>query len=708
MANLEALEASRAAQEASGFSEPTAPARDPSREATKINELGLDPSQITPDIEKDLFEATYSPDELSGLTDYKTLVKGQSKLAGQAGTAMGEAQAAYTGFKPEQMMGVLEDALRTKTDVGAQPLGTSELFKDAGIPQTGVAGFTTLMQSMDQNSKAMQDRYGSFTNVLDKAGTFVSEEYKSLANNYEFAINQYNEERGRLDGMISNIVQQEQAMALVEREVDLFKEKENFLRGLEPTASEKLDAQEKGYTYVNGDYVPTGSFEGMFADIGDPNSDLYGECAYMSNRITTGESGDAQWLGNSFEDKIGKVTHYDNPTIGDKLVTKNNTQWGHASTVIDWNPETRNVQVVEWNKKGDHKMEVNDYNIDDLSNSYSDTASGEANWGFVEANLKPEIAQKLSGISDGGDMQFDQSVIDWGNQIMEGEAKITAVPKELRDDVNRYNEVFEDSIQKKIDDGTIEKGGMSYNTLPQEKQLIAELASQYKVDPAKVESIRSGARSKIFAAARELNPDFDPIKLPGKYKFYQSYQSGDFSENMRVANEIAGDLEVLNEKASALGTTWLPKWNAIEQTFKAETGKPEVKAFRIVAQGMSQKLGRLFKGGKGVVPEAEAERWLKELVESESPEQMRASYAGVMELVGMNIRSMREQYERTMEETIPQPIFSEESKRLLLKNGIDSEEFDPTTESNEYPKGTVVEVAGQKYLSNGDGTFNPQ
>jgi len=402
MADLERLQASRAKQEARGFSEPTAPVRDTARETAKINELGLDTSQITPDIEKDLFEATYSPEELSGLTDYKTLVKGQSRLASQAKTALGEAQGAFTGFKPGQMMGVLEEALRTKTDVGAQPLGTSELFEKAGIPQTGVAGFKTLTQSLNENSRAMEDRYGSFVNVLDKAGRFVGEEYKALADNYKFAIDQYNDERARLDGMIDNIVKQEQAMAMVEKEVELFKEKQEFISGLEPTAQEKLAAKEKGYTYVQGEYVPTGSFEAIFADVGDPNNDLYGECAYMSNRITSGEPGDKQWLGNMYEEKIGKVTHYDNPTIGDKLVTKTRMPYGHVGTVIDWNPETRNVQVVEWNKGGDHQMEVNEYNIDELSNAYSDTATGTANWGFVEATLKPEIAQKLSGIAEGG------------------------------------------------------------------------------------------------------------------------------------------------------------------------------------------------------------------------------------------------------------------------------------------------------------------
>jgi hypothetical protein len=319
MADLERLQQSRQMQEQRGFTE-----RDFNREQTKIKELGLESSQITPDVEKDLFEATYSPEELSGLSDYKSLVKGQAQIAGQAKTALGEAQEAFTGFRPEQKLGILEEALRDKTDVGAQRLGTSELFERAGIPTEGAQAFATLSQSLNQRGQEMADRYGSFVNVLDKAGRLVGEENRRLANNYKFAIDQYNSEIGRLDKMMDNIVRHEQGLELAEREIDLFKEKERFKSGLPPTIGEQLAAEEAGKVIRDGKLVTIGSLE----DIKDrAGSSLVGDY----QRLFLGSPLNKEGL-----DLAGAPNSPITASVGGTVVEmKDHPEWGKTIVVED-------------------------------------------------------------------------------------------------------------------------------------------------------------------------------------------------------------------------------------------------------------------------------------------------------------------------------------------------------------------------------------
>ena len=656
---------------------PVAFQRDFDREKASMDKIGANSGQLNMLDPRKLYEMTYNQDELNGLTEYQ-----QINQRNQA-----KANLLETPKPTNSMMRVLEDALRAKTSVGNQALGGSELFAKAGLPTQGVSGYATLMQSMNQRGSEMQDKYKSFSNSLARTGEAMSDTWNTALGQYEVLNEDYQNEKTRLQGITDNLVKHEQAMEIMQEQYDLQEKAKQWGLDQEPTADEKATWKEKGYTYVDGEYINSNTLDAKFSGIGNKNDDSYAECGYMSNRLTTGQPGDKQWVGDTWESKISKVTHYDSPTPGDKLVTplggrdnKGKLINGHVSTVLGFDPNARTVDVVEWNAKGDHQKEFNTYSLDEMSTNYTDSQKGgKADWGFVEADLKPEFSnlKENTDMSNPIDSQFESNIIDWANDIDDGEVKITAVPKEDRETVNRLRSLRDKELKRKIDSGEIEKGGITYNTLTADKQLIAEEVANYKADPAKIESIRSGARTKLYAAAKELNPNFDAIKLPGKFAYYKNYQSGDISNQIKTANEVAGQLEVLNEKAKALGTTWLPKWNAAKQVFDAETGKPEIKAFRITAMAMAQKLGRLFKGSKGVVSEAESERWLKELVESESPEQMEASYIGAMEMVGETVSSLRGEYERTMEEDFPEPVWTEESRESMLNNGIDANEWDP-------------------------------
>ena len=657
---------------------PVAFQRDFDREKSSMDKLGANSGQLNMLDPKKLYEMTYNQDELNGLTEYQ-----QINQRDQA-----QANLLETPKPTNSMMRVLEDALRAKTSVGNQALGGSELFAKAGLPTQGVSGYATLMQSMNQRGAEMQNKYKSFSNSLSRTSEAMADTYNTALSQYQVLNEDYQNELQRFQGVTNNLVKHEQAMEIMQEQYDLQEKAKQWSWDLEHGESDK---------------APSGI--GSTSDV----TEMYdmGKSKNSDNCILyTRESVPNLPFGlftkqdkKSAIEQAGVVNNgqgsMDGVKIGDAILTSEG-KWGHGAKVKDIvdgklilnEANFKSGQITEGRSIDMNDPKIYGYIANtgedavtinqgaDPQNMNIPTINGKTGEGVTEGVDKQ--VSNISGIQENAiDGQFESGIIDWANDIDDGEVKITAVPKEDRETVNRLRSLRDKELKRKIDSGEIEKGGITYNTLTADKQLIAEEVANYKADPAKIESIRSGARTKLYAAAKELNPNFDAIKLPGKFAYYKNYQSGDISNQIKTANEVAGQLEVLNEKAKALGTTWLPKWNAAKQVFDAETGKPEIKAFRITAMAMAQKLGRLFKGSKGVVSEAESERWLKELVESESPEQMEASYIGAMEMVGETVSSLRGEYERTMEEDFPEPVWTEESRESMLNNGIDANEWDP-------------------------------
>lgn len=137
-----------------------------------------------------------------------------------------------------------------------------------------------------------------------------------------------------------------------------------------------------------------------------------GWCGDYASTVST-----ASQVGDTWESKLSKVTHRDNPTPGDKLViplgvTDSGTDHGHVAVVLGFNPETGIIKTTESNKDGRQSrgegqgiITFGEYNINDLKTQYGD------NWGFIKGELKGDYAKQAeklgltSGASDSyGDM----------------------------------------------------------------------------------------------------------------------------------------------------------------------------------------------------------------------------------------------------------------------------------------------------------------
>ena len=209
---------------------PTAPtpmSRDYDREQAFMQKVGINPMALGTLEPTSLFEGTYTPEELAGLQEYQNLKQLQASTQ-QAGANMMATERPTTSA-----MRVLEDALRTKTDVGTQGLGESELFKQAGI-----SGYTTLMQSMNQRGQEMQNKHSSFVNQLDKVSTSMQDAWQLSLDQYDFLKGQLDEEEAKYQNMIDQVVALEQQFQLMDRQHNLDMEFEGYKAGLK----EKADA----------------------------------------------------------------------------------------------------------------------------------------------------------------------------------------------------------------------------------------------------------------------------------------------------------------------------------------------------------------------------------------------------------------------------------------------------------------------------------
>ena len=145
--------------------------RDPTKEAAVLKNLGIsDPSSLPQD---KLFEATYSPQELSGLPDYQKIVQ---DLAPKRDLAREELEGTA---RPDRFsLGVLEDALRTVNEPG-QGTGESEAFKQAGLTGRGY-----LQQSLNEKSRENQMNFNNFSKSFARIEGGMRDQYSTALDNY--------------------------------------------------------------------------------------------------------------------------------------------------------------------------------------------------------------------------------------------------------------------------------------------------------------------------------------------------------------------------------------------------------------------------------------------------------------------------------------------------------------------------------------------
>lgn len=374
-------------------------------EAATVKRIGVTPTNESEQAEMIL--ATYGdkiPTEFQDLMDRYNALQGTGDQAGltQLGkdiTAAGQNAAAFQGAVEAQAgqipgeLGILQNALKMKSGVGAQPLGESDIFK-----QAGVGGYGALSSSLAAHGQEMDFKYTSFANMVNQAAKFQYGENSKYAAQAKAALDQfsilqdsYRYEQSRLDDIAARA-------EAVQNELYTYGEKLKMDAAYEAARNSTTELGGNGQITTSQaqtifNIVPTGKYSnGSQYHKGEKGWELgtnTWECGEGFNQITDGPR-----AGSTLAEKLAmRDLSITSPSIGNGLVLPLGEDTGHIETVISNNNGL--IQTVSWNRNLDGQQTIQTYTIDELNSKYG------KNWGFTNSTLKPEYEAALANASSG-------------------------------------------------------------------------------------------------------------------------------------------------------------------------------------------------------------------------------------------------------------------------------------------------------------------
>lgn len=257
---------------------------------------------------------------------------------------------------------ILQDALKMTSGVGAQPLGTSEIFDKANV-----TGYGALASSLAAHGSEMNQRYESYANLVSKLGAYQYGQNAAQAakaqlalDNYTQLMEEYQFEQTRLDTVAQRAEDWSRQLELLDRQHQNTLEELDFKANAENGGAltwKSLFPESTGDTYTSSDgtiYVAPGYDSGgesaVLGTKGDPNvyaSEFADNCVKYARQFVPNLPY-GLW---SIRDKANAVDPtIDVPEIGDAMLTAEGP-YGHATVVTDYDPETGTITVQEANYK---------------------------------------------------------------------------------------------------------------------------------------------------------------------------------------------------------------------------------------------------------------------------------------------------------------------------------------------------------------------
>ena len=198
------------------------------------------------------------PDELrqaTGTTDTTKLNAplSQTVEGSNLGKLQDDVETAKVGVdkmsQPNEALRILQDAIRTKSDIGNQPLGTSAVFKEAGL-----TGMASLNASLNETSNKFKDDFTNFSNTVSQ----MTGQYKDMANmalqKYDMAYKEFTDESDRLQKIKDNLTDHSQALELLNQQYEnSLKLKQYELAN--PDISDIIRGMDAGLENVDGEWL---------------------------------------------------------------------------------------------------------------------------------------------------------------------------------------------------------------------------------------------------------------------------------------------------------------------------------------------------------------------------------------------------------------------------------------------------------------------
>lgn len=221
----------------------------------------------------------------------------------------------------------------------------------------------------------------------------------------------------------------------------------------------------------------------------------------------------------------------------------------------------------------------------------------------------------------------------------------------------------------------------------------------YKIDPAKSTSIRSGERKKLVEMAAALDPSYDQTQFPARAQFRKNLTSGVLSRGVISANTIIGHLGSLQESFDELNKSRMsndiPAINAIENAFLSGTGKSAATNAKLNADAVANEMETLFRGTGGSGSLTGVEEFKKNFSLNSSPEQQKGIIKKAIDLVASRVNAVDDMHNSVMGKPRDFSVLNDKSKKIIAGLGIDPSMVDPVGSAQQGSKQLDANTAKQ-------------
>ena len=244
---------------------------------------------------------------------------GQTVATSDLAGLKAKSDAAYTEAdklgKPNEALRVLQEAIRTKSGIGEQPLGTSDVFKQAGL-----TGMGSLNASLAETNNKFVDDMSTFKNIIGQmSGTYKDAADSALAR-YTKSYTSYKDEVDRLQGIQDDLSSRAHEISLIHNKSQADKDFELWKRA-NPSSDDIIKAEEAGLVFTPGQGY------GKEVPIQTPTNSRIGD------GVVTGYGSKYWGAGLDFVISGGEKAPVRSPFIGEVIAAGNNGDFGNQVKV---------------------------------------------------------------------------------------------------------------------------------------------------------------------------------------------------------------------------------------------------------------------------------------------------------------------------------------------------------------------------------------
>lgn len=96
---------------------------------------------------------------------------------------------------------VLENALKTKSDVDGNGIGKAQVGQSDVFNKLGISGYGALTQTLNQRANEMQGQYNNYANMVQQEAGAMSDTYNGLLKNYQNTMSAYSTQAAALNAI---------------------------------------------------------------------------------------------------------------------------------------------------------------------------------------------------------------------------------------------------------------------------------------------------------------------------------------------------------------------------------------------------------------------------------------------------------------------------------------------------------------------------